>query len=972
MAQFCRGQSRQVALLQILLAALSLVILPGFCAKAQNLYERPVLVVDPDMHTDVTRTAAVDATGRFLATGSDDKTVRIWSAPDGKLLRTIRMPVGPGHIGEVREVAMSPDGSVVAAGGFIQVQTRGEFGGLGIEVTQEDGLIKVVTPIDDKPASRAGILSGDMISAIDGENVQGLSLNQAVDKMRGAPGTSVTLKILRGSNKDSQDIKLARAAIPIPITSHVIYLFDRNTGKMTTRIGGLPDVVQGLAFSADGRYLAVVCHSGGLRVFDRDKNWTEAFRDATYGDQSYGVAFADDGRLATSSYDGKVRLYDRSFKLAATQEALSGRHPARLAFRPDGKVVAAGYEDNPSVDLLDGHSLARLPGPNIDGLDGGELMRVAWSADGQTLFASGRYKDATDNEPVLAWDQSGHGTRRAITAKCAETDNTTMALVSLPAGQLLVAKANPCFTMLKADGVVLWDHRPPGGDFRNQGKTFSVSADGTVIDFGFEVFGKVPLRFDLGALKLFDQRPADDRTRPPRQDGLKIEEWSGSFDPKLDGNPIELEPRELSQSFAIYPDAHRFVLGADWYLYAFDAEGKQLWKRAAPGSVWAVNIISDGRLVVAAYGDGTIRWHRMDDGRELLALQVLNDKKNWVAWTPEGFYGATPGAFGVLKWHVNRGNDAAAEAVPVSAIPRLKRPDALPLVLQELETARALGIADLAAARYDVQVATGAAVAPGARLHILAIGISDYGDKATSLRLKFAAKDANDVASALLATQGSEFNKKGGLYGDVKVQYLHDADADRAGIFRAFDSMKANMAKDEAGQDLAVILFSGHGAMIGDQFYLLPYGVDAGTPAGLEAAAISANEFHNKVAELAKHGRVLVLLDACHSGAATGDGSALASDAERLRLTIADSNVTVLTSSSTNEFSREDEKWNHGAFTKVLLDALGKDADEDHDGLISMSELTHYLATHVSGLTEGHQHPGVEQRFEGELFIAGQ
>jgi uncharacterized caspase-like protein len=91
-----------------------------------------------------------------------------------------------------------------------------------------------------------------------------------------------------------------------------------------------------------------------------------------------------------------------------------------------------------------------------------------------------------------------------------------------------------------------------------------------------------------------------------------------------------------------------------------------------------------------------------------------------------------------------------------------------------------------------------------------------------------------------------------------------------------------------------------------------------------------------------------------------------------LRSIIAGSNVTVLTSSTTNEFSREDEKWNHGAFTKVLLDALAKDADEDHDGRISMSELTHYVATHVRGLTEGQQHPGVEQRYEGELFVAGQ
>jgi WD40 repeat protein len=89
-------------LLQILLAALSLVILSSLCAKAQTLYEHPVLVVDPGMHTTISRTAAVDAAGRFLVTGSDDKTVRIWSASDGKLLRTIRVPVGPGHIGEVR------------------------------------------------------------------------------------------------------------------------------------------------------------------------------------------------------------------------------------------------------------------------------------------------------------------------------------------------------------------------------------------------------------------------------------------------------------------------------------------------------------------------------------------------------------------------------------------------------------------------------------------------------------------------------------------------------------------------------------------------------------------------------------------------------------------------------------------------------------------------------------------------------
>jgi len=120
--------------------------------------------------------------------------------------------------------SLDPHSSYMDAKSFrdMQVQTRGEFGGLGIEVTQEDNVIKVVTPIDDTPASRAGILSGDIISAIDGEAVSGLTLNQAVDKMRGAPNSVVTLKIIRGPKKEVKDVKLTRAIIQIKsVREHV-------------------------------------------------------------------------------------------------------------------------------------------------------------------------------------------------------------------------------------------------------------------------------------------------------------------------------------------------------------------------------------------------------------------------------------------------------------------------------------------------------------------------------------------------------------------------------------------------------------------------------------------------------------------------------------------------------------------------------------------------------------------------------
>jgi carboxyl-terminal processing protease len=103
----------------------------------------------------------------------------------------------------------------------MQETTSGEFGGLGIEVTMEDGLVKVVAPIDDTPAAKAGLLSGDLISQIDDENVQGLSLEQAVNKMKGAVNTKTHLKILRKGKDQPIDVTLTREIIRVkPVRSH--------------------------------------------------------------------------------------------------------------------------------------------------------------------------------------------------------------------------------------------------------------------------------------------------------------------------------------------------------------------------------------------------------------------------------------------------------------------------------------------------------------------------------------------------------------------------------------------------------------------------------------------------------------------------------------------------------------------------------------------------------------------------------
>src|ERR1700733_1626268 len=89
---------------------------------ATDLYDRPVLAIDPGKHTAAISSQAVDAVGRFAVTGGDDRTVRVWSVADGKLSRTIWIPVGPEKVGDVYAVAINPDGSTIAAGGMTETR----------------------------------------------------------------------------------------------------------------------------------------------------------------------------------------------------------------------------------------------------------------------------------------------------------------------------------------------------------------------------------------------------------------------------------------------------------------------------------------------------------------------------------------------------------------------------------------------------------------------------------------------------------------------------------------------------------------------------------------------------------------------------------------------------------------------------------------------------------------------------------
>jgi hypothetical protein len=350
----------------------------------------------------------------------------------------------------------------------------------------------------------------------------------------------------------------------------------------------------------------------------------------------------------------------------------------------------------------------------------------------------------------------------------------------------------------------------------------------------------------------------------------------------------------------------------------------------------------------------------MSDGRELLAVMPLADRTNWVAWTPDGFYAATPGARSVLGWHVNDGWDHDAEFVPVSELPELYRPDLPPRVLRDLDTVRALGPGELDHARDAVQERTDSS-RPGPRLHVLTVGIDDGGaaPQPQPQRLRYATADAGALALALDDQGQSQ------LYAEVDRQVLLNRYATLTGLDQALDALCAAMTSGE-GRDVAVVMIAGRGRVLDGKFTLAPYYYSA-------ASSVYEREdgdlLRHYAAMIGDRGRGLLLLDLSHSSTLDDDDARATPNAEAVRAALAAPNVAVVTATSGAQVSMENPGLKHGAFTTALLQALGPGADTDHNGRISVTELMNALSNTVPALTNGQQTPGIEAHLAGDLFV---
>ena len=509
---------------------------------------------------------------------------------------------------------------------------------------------------------------------------------------------------------------------------YAIDLFDVATGRLVRQFKADEPVVS-LAFSVDGLELAAGLSKTGVRVWRVADGTMQEDRD--FQDQVQALDFGP-GRLAAASSDGAVRLYD-----AASQDAdlhpqqrvatEAGRTPWKLRFSPDGRNLAIAFEDKPAVEVRSASDLSLEARPDVTGLasDAG-FYAVAWSLDSSTVLAGGSaFEAGVSKYQVFAWAKRGSGPRRV---ESSDSDQVISAISMLrDPDSLVVADTSPAINVL-ADGNSKAKKSKPQIDFayliqdaNDPGRNvFHVSDDGSVVETGYYESPSRPLRLDLSALTVSATRRANAGSLQLAVDegDLRVEHFVYSGHPDLNGRPLGIEPTDTAYSVDVRHN--RVLLGSESALSLFDASAHKTWSVPTPAAL-RVAQSPDGRLVVAALRDGTVRWYRASDGVELLALFLHADGKRWVAFTPSGYYAAGPGGEDLVGWQVDNGPDRAASFFPASRFrDYFYRPDVVSLVLKTLDEAEAVRQAETATAQHEAPKAEAAEQAATAQHEALA------------------------------------------------------------------------------------------------------------------------------------------------------------------------------------------------------------------------------------------------------------
>lgn len=471
--------------------------------------------------------------------------------------------------------------------------------------------------------------------------------------------------------------------------SHALYVFDLNSGQMVRALADFAGPIKSMAASPDGRLLAIGMEGANGVVVMRTSDWTQA-KKFSAPDSVYGLAFSQDGRLVMTTVDGLIRLYDARFAQIAEIRAREGAVPFGAAFRPSGDMVAVGYEGMSAIELRDGKTLAlnRVLSPRTKSKDKPGLTRPAWSRDGNAVYGAGAFVVDGNEFPIFRWELGATLGTPPKELMGAEIANTIMAVHALGADGILALSQKPSLVAFDSAGKGSVLVRGPSHDMRPaigpeaaaDLAAFRTGAAGTIVEVpGSEGPGRTDrsrtfqksILFDVGKRNFVRRREELPAMSSPLPRDAKTDAQIDCANLrtilKHGSKRVDLGLADCSHlnAHAFLPNAASVALtvrdGARFALRRTGLDGKDKFPPSPlPAEGFRVTVSDDGLLIIAALGDGTVRWFDAASGQELLALFVTEPDRRWIAWTPSGLYDASPGAEELIGWHVNRGADRAA------------------------------------------------------------------------------------------------------------------------------------------------------------------------------------------------------------------------------------------------------------------------------------------------------------------------
>lgn len=884
-----------------------------------------------------------------LVSVSEDKTIRVWDVAQGTLQRVLRVPAAAGNTGILHRAALSPDGRILAVGGWGPPQHYG-----------------------------------------------------------------------------------------------VIYLIDLQTGKMLTALDKHTGTIHALAFLPDGRHFVSGSSDNTVRIWDAR---TFEARKTLVGHEHtiVDIAVSPDGqRIATASTDKTARIW--TVATAKLEKTLTGHEKGinSITWSPDGRTIATTSFDF-EIRLWDEDGTFRKVLPDPDGIAHNYIHKLRFTPDSRQLLCctGGSYevgRCACLLDAVTGKMSSRVQNKNTILSCAVSADGKLGALGGFRGEELKIFRT--------VDGSVL---------HQLQGKSLPVFSaawhrDGKSIAFGqLSAGGKNNERGELE--RSFSLTDLEFGTKPLSRDYRRVRTSRAGLE--LEGraykNTVEvLRDKKVAATLKLPAGAawgHTFITdervavagGSGFFL--FSTAGQYLGNFVGHTSdVWAVSPSPDDKYLLTASNDCTLKVWSANDRRLLLSLFVA--RNDWIAWTPEGYYAASPGGEQLMGWQLYRGFDELGDFHPAAQFRKtFYRPDVIKLLLSAGSLEVALATADkqrgvrsertevtrslppraailtqarqVSSPRVEIEVeaegnpsnpitalrlflngnpvqqhpfstpqtgkvrhsftvelppgaqrltlkatgkvsdgssseveftytASGTPKPAAGNLYLLVVGINNY--PSSRLKLDAAVPDARDMEQAF-KQQGARLFRK------VETKMLLDGQATRQNILAGLDWLQ-QQAKPN---DVAVMFYAGHGG-IAEQWHLLPVDVNV---KDLQKTGISNDTLRSKLGNL-PCSRVL-LLDACFSGAFDDrkrKKRSLPTQADNAMRELSYDDGLVIFCGAAKEQEAIEEN-GHGFFTKAFVEGLSGKGSTDRQGLVTIYHLATYVRDRMLDLSNNEQEPTI-------------